>query len=180
LQDDYERRGTIIVITVARATDLDQFDEAAALVRDLVEWIRVAMGVELLAEQPELGAELAALADHYDGLSGALYLASHRNVAVGTVAVRCTNDGEAELKRMYVRPVARGTGTADLLVQQAIEFAGDAGCTSVWLETARGAMDPAIAVYERNGFTVVGDRPTLPIRGIVVMRRPLEPVACHA
>lgn len=35
-------------------------------------------------------------------------------------------------------------------------------------------MDPAIAVYRRNGFAVVDDQPpSIPVSGMIVMRRPL-------
>jgi GNAT superfamily N-acetyltransferase len=165
-------------LTVRRATAGPDFDQAAALVHDLVEWIRVALRFELEARQPSLADELDALREFYSGDDGALFLASLGEVAVGTVGVRC-DGGSAELKRMYVRPVARGRGVADALIAAAVAFAADAGCDHVWLETVRGGMDPAIAVYRRNGFAVVDDQePTLDLTGIVVMRRSLQLEPC--
>jgi GNAT superfamily N-acetyltransferase len=168
-------------ISVRRATDAADFAQASALVHDLVEWIRVALQLELQAEQPALLDELDALAEHYSGPDGALFLASLDELTVGALGVRCDGDA-AELKRMYVRPVARGRGAADALIEASVAFASQAGCRSLWLETMRGGMDPAIAVYRRNGFAVVDDHPpTLAaVDGIVVMRRPLEPQPCLA
>ena len=48
-------------------------------------------------------------------------------------------------------------------------------CHTVWLETVRGAMDPAIAVYRRNGFAESATRPpTLSVDGVIVMERLLS------
>jgi putative acetyltransferase len=167
------------VITVQPATTAAHFEQAADLIGELVDWIRTTMGVDLGVEQPELRAELASLAERYDGTAAALFLASRDDAVVGTVAVRRHDDGSAELKRMFVRPAARGTGAADLLVDRAVAFASAGGCTELRLETARGAMDRAIAVYRRNGFVVADEQPELTIDGLVVMRRLLAAEACH-
>jgi GNAT superfamily N-acetyltransferase len=167
-------QATMTMILVRRATDAADFDQARAILHDLVEWIRVVLQLDLQTEQPALVDELAALEEFYGRPDAALFIASKGELAVGTLGVRCAG-GMAELKRMYVRPVARGSGTADALIAAAIDFAADAGCSHVWLETVRGGMDPAIAVYRRNGFTVVGDqKPTLAFGGVVVMRRPTD------
>jgi GNAT superfamily N-acetyltransferase len=103
-----------------------------------------------------------------------VFLARWDGIAVGVVALRCHRDGTAELKRMYVRPVARGRGAADLLVGAVVEAAAARGCHTIWLETVHGAMDRAIAVYRRHGFVVaVARSATLGMDGVVVMERPL-------
>jgi GNAT superfamily N-acetyltransferase len=103
-------RGATTVITVQPATTAAEFEQAADLIGELVDWIRTTMGVDLGVEQPELRAELASLAERYDGTAAALFLASRDGAVVGTVAVRRHDGGSAELKRMFVRPAARGTG----------------------------------------------------------------------
>jgi putative acetyltransferase len=62
---------------------------------------------------------------------------------------------DGEVKRMYVRPSARGQGAAAQILQ-ALETAARArGCRALMLET--GPMQPdAIAFYERQGFTRCG------------------------
>jgi ribosomal protein S18 acetylase RimI-like enzyme len=63
------------------------------------------------------------------------------------------------------------------MLAAAVEFARERGAHTMWLETARGPMDPAIALYARNGFIEVGARPgELRIDRLVVMERPLTPV----
>jgi putative acetyltransferase len=57
----------------------------------------------------------------------------------------------AEVKRMYVRPAARGTGVARALLARVETEARSAGITDLRLET--GVHQPAaIRLYERAGF----------------------------
>jgi putative acetyltransferase len=70
--------------------------------------------------------------------------------AVGCGGVACF-DEFAELKRMYVRPAARGDGVADSLIERLEEEARNAGLRVVRLET--GVHQPAaIGFYKRRGF----------------------------
>jgi GNAT superfamily N-acetyltransferase len=164
--------------TVRRATSALDWIEAAGLLHDYLGWMRAAAGFEPLEVQPALAAELADLASHYSGDDAVLFLAAEGGTTVGTIAVRFHHDGTAELKRMYVRPVARGHGLADRLVGAVVDAATARGCRLVWLETQRGAMDRAIAAYRHAGFVETGDLdPTLAFDGLVVMRRDLAPAA---
>lgn len=70
--------------------------------------------------------------------------------AVGMAAL-VEKDGYAELKRMFVRPEARGSGTAQGLFELLEQVAREHGVASIKLET--GPLQPAaIAFYTRNGF----------------------------
>ena len=156
---------------VHRASTGADWREATALLYDYVEWVRGWTDIDPVAEQPQLHTELARLADHY----AALYLATWHSIAIGAVAIRVQPDGSAELKRMYVRPVARGRGIADRLIDAAVAGATERQCHTAWLETVRGVMDPAIAVYRRNGFAESSTRPTtLGTEGAIVMERILS------
>jgi len=57
----------------------------------------------------------------------------------------------AELKRMYVRPVARGRGVADAILERLIGEAVDVGLRTVRLETGT-EQAAAIRFYRRAGF----------------------------
>jgi GNAT superfamily N-acetyltransferase len=162
------------MISIRRAVNDADWQEAVALLHDHVEWMRAWTDFDPIAEQPSLLDELEQLDIHYRSGHAAMVLASWRSTCVGTIAIRCHDDGSAELKRMYVRPVARGRGVADRLVGVAVDFASEHGCPDVWLETVRGPMDPAIAVYRRNGFADAPARQaTLGMPGILVMERRL-------
>lgn len=154
------------------ATDWDQ---ATALLFDYVEWLRAAAGVEPLKEQPALVEELADLAGRYQTPSTALYVAVDTDRVNGMAAFRVHEDGSAELKRMYVRPVARGRGLADRLIEAVVEAALDRGCSKIWLETMSEVMDPAINLYNRHGFTEATDEHrTIHLDRMVVMERNLS------
>ena len=166
------------MISIRRAVSDADWQQAVALLHDHVEWMRAWTDFDPVAEQPSLESELDRLADCYGTKDAAMFLADVGAACVGTVAIRCHGDGRGELKRMFVRPVARGRGIADRLVGAAVAFASAYGCRSVWLETVRGPMDAAIALYRRNGFDDArGRAATLGMPGVVVMERPVA--ACR-
>ena len=71
------------------------------------------------------------------------------SVGCGAIAMA---DGYAEVKRMYVRPHARGKNVAQAVLDRLEVEARERGMKRLLLETGdnRGA---AIRFYERNGFT---------------------------
>jgi putative acetyltransferase len=61
----------------------------------------------------------------------------------------------AELKRMYVRPAARGRGVAEAILERLIEEAAGTGLMTVRLETGT-RQTTAIRFYQRLGFALCG------------------------
>jgi putative acetyltransferase len=57
----------------------------------------------------------------------------------------------AELVKMYLSPAARGKGTGKMLIEKALQFAGEAGYRKVYLETMP-ELRKAMSVYEKFGF----------------------------
>lgn len=173
---------TRVVFKIRCPRSSAEWAETRAVLLDNLEWMRAALGVDLLAEQPSIAAELADLEGSYRAPDAAMFVAvtGPDDLVVGMIGVRCHPDSTAELKRMYVRSVARRQGVGAALLAAAVDFAHQRGAHGMWLETARGAMDPAIALYARNGFVEVDARPgELRLDQLVVMQRPLEPVACR-
>jgi putative acetyltransferase len=78
------------------------------------------------------------------------FVAWRDGVAVGCGGVALFADF-AELKRMYVRPAARGSGAADALIAQLEGEAAAAGLRVVRLETGP-VQRAAIAFYRRHGY----------------------------
>lgn len=75
---------------------------------------------------------------------------------VGCVAVRPFEPpAVAEMKRMYVRPSARGTGTGRALASAALDAARHLGYSRVRLDTV-AEMTEAGKIYERLGFAEIG------------------------
>jgi putative acetyltransferase len=85
-------------------------------------------------------------------------LATVDGTPVGCCAVQPLDDGDSELKRMYVPPELRGRGIAGRLMVEAESLAKRLGRTRIKLET--GVRQPeAIAVYERAGFHPIPNYP---------------------
>ncbi len=88
----------------------------------------------------------------------------HDGVALGCAAIVVT-PAWGELKRMYVRPQARGRGVARLLIAALEARAEELGCRSFMLETGP-TMVEALTLYERLGYQrrgPFGDYPDDPL-----------------
>ena len=105
------------------------------------------------------------------------FIAERDGAWVGTVAGvhPVPGDPEVELVAMWVAPDARGTGAGAALVDAVVAWASRIGAPSVGLWVVRD-NDPAIALYERCGFTHTPDfvaRPGDPCSGELRMTRRL-------
>jgi GNAT superfamily N-acetyltransferase len=87
--------------------------------------------------------ELASLPGDY-----ALFL----DPGAGCVAIRPLAARTAEMKRLYVRPSARGSGLGRRLALHAIEYARAQGYERVLLDTIAERMTAAVALYRSLGF----------------------------
>jgi NADPH2:quinone reductase len=94
--------------------------------------------------------ELSALAQRY--AAGALLLALDDGLPVGCAILHHFDAGKAEVKRLYVKPQARRSGTGRALVMAAIELARERGYASVVLDTHRHRLAAAYALYRSLGF----------------------------
>ena len=74
--------------------------------------------------------------------------------AIGCAAVVVTPE-YGEIKRMYVRPAARGQGLARRLIASLEDAARSQGCLVFMLETGP-TMPEALALYERMGYKYRG------------------------
>ena len=74
-----------------------------------------------------------------------------------------------EVKRLWVRPIARGLRLGKTLTQAVLERAAEAGCKAVYLDTAPAAMAAAHRMYLELGFTPCAAYNDNPVEGIVHM-----------
>jgi putative acetyltransferase len=128
---------------------------------DVVVELATAPTKDVRALVSELEAELAAgyLPEQRHGLALDALFEPHIRFFVARVdgaAVGCCGvalfDGFAELKRLYVRPSARGRGVAEALVAKIEETTREAKIARLCLETGDRQI-PAMRLYERLGFT---------------------------
>jgi GNAT superfamily N-acetyltransferase len=92
--------------------------------------------------------ELAGLPGYYRVL---LLARDDAGALVGSAAIKHHPDGAAELKRLYVRPAARGTGLGKRLAAAAIDRARELGYTLIRLDTLP-KMEAARGIYASLGF----------------------------
>ncbi len=109
------------------------------------------------ADQPDL----AAIPDWYQAGAGQFWLAELDGEAVGTIALKDIGGGAVALRKMFVKPVARGVvGAAQALLDTALAHARERGVLAIWLGTTE-AFKAAHRFYEKNGFALV-EPETLP------------------
>jgi GNAT superfamily N-acetyltransferase len=85
------------------------------------------------------------------GPGGRLLLARAGEEPVGVAALKPVDGATAEIKRMYVRPQARGRGVGRALLQRLVEDARSEGYRTARLESLR-FMTEAHALYRSFGF----------------------------
>jgi GNAT superfamily N-acetyltransferase len=105
-------------------------------------------------------AEVAGLPGAYAPPRGALLLAR----GAGCVCLRPIDEATCEMKRLYVRPSARGTGLGRLLAEAIVAEARRLGYAHMRLDTVPG-MDSAQSLYERLGFYEIPPYRPNPIPG---------------
>ena len=137
-------------VQLRRLESPDELGPAATLAREFGDWATAHL-------KAEHGIEIAAELDHppevLDTLleSGRLYVAELDGEAVGVGGLKLHGEEVAEIKRMYVRPSARGLGVGRVIVEQLIADARELGCRTVVLESA-SFMHAAHALYGSVGF----------------------------
>lgn len=101
--------------------------------------------------------EFADLPGNYAPPAGCVLLAWKNGTVVGCAALRPVDGQVCEMKRVYVRPAARGENLGRRLVQRAIEEARNAGYVRVCLDVLPEFI-AAQRLYESLGF-----RPAPPV-----------------
>jgi putative acetyltransferase len=119
-------------------------------VQQLFEEYAAGIGISLCFQN--FDQELATLPGKYAPPSGRLLLAYMDEELAGCIALRAVDGSSCEMKRLFVRPAARGTGVGRTLVEAIIKEARGIGYRLMLLDTLPGRMDSAIALYRKMGF----------------------------
>ena len=132
-----------LIVRDARTPD----DVAAA--RELILEYQASLDVDLAFQH--FADEIASLASTYGPPTGALLLATVDGAPAGCVGVRPFAPGCCEMKRLYVRPSARGHRLGRHLAERAMAAARALGYTHMRLDTLP-SMHGAQALYLSLGF----------------------------
>jgi len=147
------------------------FEEAHALINAMGKWDAEQSrkfgvpDVELM--EYIYGHTVETLMEKFSQRGAAFFLARVDKDVAGCAGYSKSDDGVAELQKMYVRAEARGKGVAKGLMTACLDRMRADGYARVRLETVTFMTD-AIALYEAFGFTRSG-----PFRAVPVCLQPI-------
>ncbi len=145
---------------IKQAQTPEELEEARRLFREY----EVFLGVDLCFQGFE--DELAGLPGKYAPPCGALLIGISKGKTVGCVAVRPLDGEVCEMKRLYVKPDARGLGLGRQLAQEIIGVATALGYSLMRLDTL-DRLTEAMRLYETIGFQRSGPYYDNPLPGVV-------------
>jgi len=157
-------------VRLIKARHPSEIAAAAVLFREYADWLGIDLGFQ------DFENELKTLPGRYAPPTGELILAcSAADDALGCVGVRPL-DGTTvcEMKRLYVRASARGTGVGRALVEAILESAEELGYAEMKLDTLPW-MDSAMALYQQFGFREIEAYYDNPVPGTCYLGRILRP-----
>lgn len=164
--------GRAPVVDIITPRTKAEWAEARQVVLALCDFLKQGLDFDMLAEQEGAIEEIDNLDRFYTPPQGRFFAGRADGRIVATTAVRLDTPEFAELKRVFVRPEARGLKLASRMLDLAVDEARAMGARSLWLETASQIMHTAIGMYRAHGFREVGSYTTRGVTGLV-MEKPL-------
>ncbi|MBX3287770.1 MAG: GNAT family N-acetyltransferase [Acidobacteria bacterium] len=150
-------------VSIRQALTADDIVVAASLFREYAEWL----GFDLCFQG--FDRELAELPGKYAEPEGRLYLAYLDGEPVGCVGLRPLEDNICEMKRLYLRSEARGSGLGRKLIERLISDAREIGYMAMRLDTYPPKMAAAVKLYYEYGFREIEPYYENPHSGVLYM-----------
>lgn len=138
-------------VRLRRIESADELAPANELAREFGDWATERIRVELGIVVPDDADHPTEVLGELLASGGRLYVAEVDGVAVGVGGLRRLSDNAGEIKRMFVRPTARGLGVGRAIVERLIDDARALGFETIYLESA-SFMHSAHALYRSVGF----------------------------
>jgi GNAT superfamily N-acetyltransferase len=152
--------------TIRDATFPDDLDTVRALLREYAESLPVDL------EFQDFEAEVATLPGKYARPHGRLLLAYDDDRVLGCIGLRALSGTDCEMKRLYVRPDARGLQLGRHLVERLCDEASSEGYARMFLDTLP-TMVSAQLLYASMGFVPTDAYVFNPVAGTQYMMRRL-------
>lgn len=128
-----------------QASTEEHFRAAVILFTEYAGWLKIDLSFQQFEE------ELKSVQTMYNKKSGGILLVKEGEDYIACVAVRQSEPGIAELKRMYVKPAFQQKGIGKQLLEAALLLARSCGYSKIRLDTLN-TMLPAMKLYMDNGF----------------------------
>lgn len=144
----------------------DDIPEVRDMLKEYVGWI----GLDLAFQ--EIDDELAGLPGEYAPPRGALLVATDGDLLVAMIGLRPIDDRIGEMKRLFVRPEARGRGLARQLIDNLLAEARRLKYEEIRLDTLP-MMGDAQKLYVAMGFADIDAYYDTPIAGTRFMAKRL-------
>ncbi|HQZ82218.1 MAG TPA: GNAT family N-acetyltransferase [Pyrinomonadaceae bacterium] len=155
------------MIEFVLAEEPAQIDDARTIFREYEKWL----GLDLCFQNFE--EEMRTLPGKYEPPDGRLILAYKDGVLAGGIALRKIEDGVCEMKRLYLREIARGGGIGSALIEKLIDEARKIGHKKMRLDTFPPKMSKAVKLYESHGFSEIMPYYDNPYDGVIYMEKAL-------
>lgn len=133
------------MLTIRQALFPTDRDDVISIFREYVASPTVNLGFQ------EYEVEFAGLPGKYVAPEGRLLLAREGDMVLGCAALRRVDEKTCEMKRVYVRPSARGRSLGRLLVEAILSEAKLAGYSRICLDVLP-EFTTAQRLYESMGF----------------------------
>ena len=124
---------------------LEELEEVREIFIEYADFLKVDLCFQ------DFEKELQTLHEVYALPKGCIILAKEDNQVLGCIALKPIGEGICEMKRLYVRPLARGKSLGKQLVEELIDFAKKAGYKTMKLDTIT-SLKEAIKLYQSKGF----------------------------
>lgn len=154
--------GAVFYGVIVHADRAPLVDEARTLFGEYAD----SLGIDLSFQNFE--EERRELPGDYAPPRGVLLLAVEPEGTLGCAALRPVDAETAEMKRLYLRPAARGRGLGRSLAEAILAEARRLGYRRIRLDTLPG-MESAQALYRALGFRVIPAYTFNPIPGTLFM-----------
>lgn len=139
--------------------------------RELIEEYAASLSVDLAFQN--IAHELAHLEHEYAPPTGAFLLAVDHDQTLGCVGLRRFTDDTGEIKRLYVRPAARGRNLGRMLAERIVCIGAELGYARLVLDTLPG-MQAAQALYASLGFAPIAAYRFNPVPGTAYLEKRLR------
>lgn len=147
---------------IHRAVSPREIERVRELFREYADWLKVDLCFQGFER------ELATLPGDYAPPDGRLLIAWHHEKPVGCIALRRVDATTGEVKRLYVRPEARGRRTGRRLVEQVVAVSREIGYRRLVLDTIP-QMPEAQSLYRSFGFREIPAYYANPLPGVIYL-----------